>query len=85
MVLAGIDRQTLSTVLIEIGAAIGLVAVLVLLERNVINRVTEAAGAAATVAANRATSDLRERIVRLEILMKSNSTSVTGVGEKLIL
>jgi flagellar biosynthesis/type III secretory pathway M-ring protein FliF/YscJ len=68
VVLAGIRRQTFSAVLIEVGAAIGLVVVLVILERNVIKRVTEAAEVAATEAADRATSELRERIVRLENL-----------------
>jgi hypothetical protein len=68
VVLGGANRQTFSALLLEFGAAIALVGILVILERNVMMRVTEAAGAAATEAADRATSELRERIIHLENL-----------------
>ena len=57
-----------SGLLIEIGAGVGLIGAVVLLERQLVSRISTAAAAATTETIRDATADLQERIVRLENL-----------------
>lgn len=68
LALGDFTKDAFSAVLVEVGAAIGLVAVLIALENRLEARVTQRAEETATEAASRATSDLRERVIRLENL-----------------
>lgn len=65
--------DSFEALLLEIGSAVGLVAVLVVLERRLETRVAKRAESAANEAVSRATSDLRERVVRLENLDNEQS------------
>ncbi len=64
----GFDRSAFSSVLIDVGTAIGLVVVLVLLERGVLGHAAAVARREATETVTRETAGLRDRIVRLETL-----------------
>ena len=57
-----------SGVLVSLGAAVGLVVILLVLQRGMIRSVTEAATSVATATVERETAGLRDRILRLEDL-----------------
>ena len=68
LAVADFDRSAFSGLLIEIGAGVGLVATVVLIERRLIGRISDAASAVATETVRTETAGLQERIVRLENL-----------------
>lgn len=68
LAIGGFDRSAFSSVLINGGTAIGLLAVIVVLESRVVGRATVAARKTATETVDQATSGLKARIVRLENL-----------------
>src|SRR5262249_10821123 len=64
----GFGRDAWSSVLINVGTAVGLVVVLVLLEQRVLRRASTVAQQAARDTVRRETADLRNRVTRLENL-----------------
>lgn len=62
------SKESWSAVAIEVGAAIGLVSAIVLLERHVVRRVALVAETTARAEAERVTADLRGRVQSLEDL-----------------
>jgi hypothetical protein len=64
----GFGRAAFSSVLINVGTAVGLIVVLVLLERGVLVRAAAVARREAVQTVERETADLLNRVVRLENL-----------------
>lgn len=68
LALGDFTSSALSSLLINVGTAVALVAVLVIVQRRVVRQVVRAAEQAAVQVAERATAELRDRVLRLEDL-----------------
>lgn len=68
LALGDFTSSAFSSLLINAGTAVALIAVLVIVQRRVVRQVVEAAEQAAVQVAQRATAELRDRVVRLEDL-----------------
>ena len=64
----GFSSQGWSAVLVEVGAGLALIAIIVIAERNLLRRIRSVTQTAATEAAERATADLEKRVLNLETL-----------------
>ena len=69
----GFHKAAFSDVLINVGTAVGLVLVIVLLQRRILVQVARVARQTAEATVERETSGLRERVVRLENLDEAQS------------
>lgn len=67
------DRQAFSGLLLEIGAAIGLVAVLVVVEERLVRRASTAAAASAREVVREESRNLADRVLRLEELDEAHA------------